>query len=845
MKELFQKKSGWLPLLTSVLLASSAFFLFGPLRMYILNITRMWFPMRDILMPTAAMFLITAALLFAAGMLLFRVRRPFRIYICLLFAAGVMLFVQGWLIPDKYGVLTESVFRSRQNVGRLITDTDLWLCAAAVSLVLAKTLKKRFDTLVAIVSVCVILAQLILFAALCVKTDFDGINGKTSYLSSKNLFSLSGEKNVVVIVTDGFDQTELRNITDETPGRMEIFDGFTVFENMTGEYPDAKGAVPFILTGSYYENTLPYSEYIAAAWEEAAARYDVLKSDGYRIGIYTQEAEAVSDGAGAMIDNFVSAKVVTSSAAELEKALVRLTAMRFFPGALKRCVWGGGEVLDGAKTAEETEYPRYRSGTRDFLDGLVSEGLTADEKQPVFLFIHLDGSSCRTDAEETGENEPGVAETRANGYLNVLEEFVARLKELGIYDSTMMIVTGGHGSEEAESNPVLLAKDFGKSGPPEISHAPVSGKNIFAAVMELEEYEEQYGKSLFGVVEGDGAERRYFLYALNADETLPEDRFPDMTEYMILPDGSGAEYYRPTGRIFAGGGVLEQAPYAAKIGTPVTFGTGEAIAHFAGGISAVSEKYADENGNVRYCNRALGNGGKARFDFGDGVRDLFCRIEICGSIPGGRQRVVVSAKGTVLFDAEVSADRPYIDFLIPEQCFDGSLLTLEFEYPEARYSSSHGRAVSVAFAEIMFTETEKTDRIDLTRYGDAERNLRSGWYGQEDAWRWSGEKAEMQVLLFTDEDSRMSVRYWTHPGAGDTKVYYNGRPVGVLPHHEEGDGSPVSLTLPAAYRNESGAQTISFETAGAISSKEYYGGGETDDRVLGIAVSEIGFARQD
>ncbi|MBP5166892.1 MAG: hypothetical protein ILP09_06500, partial [Oscillospiraceae bacterium] len=88
------------------------------------------------------------------------------------------------------------------------------------------------------------------------------------------------------------------------------------------------------------------------------------------------------------------------------------------------------------------------------------------------------------------------------------------------------------------------------------------------------------------------------------------------------------------------------------------------------------------------------------------------------------------------------------------------------------------------------------------------------WHGQEEAWRWSGERSSVQVVPGA-EDTQMSVRYWTHPGARDTSIYLNGKRIGVLPHHEEGDESAVSLPLPAAYRNESGADIITFVPEGA------------------------------
>lgn len=87
----------------------------------------------------------------------------------------------------------------------------------------------------------------------------------------------------------------------------------------------------------------------------------------------------------------------------------------------------------------------------------------------------------------------------------------------------------------------------------------------------------------------------------------------------------------------------------------------------------------------------------------------------------------------------------------------------------------------------------------------------------------------------------MSVTYWTHPGAKDTDVYYNGEHVGVLPHRSDAEKGTQTILLPAQYRSDGGAQVITFVTDGATTSKDYYGGDVTDTRVLGIAVSEVSF----
>ncbi len=136
---------------------------------------------------------------------------------------------------------------------------------------------------------------------------------------------------------------------------------------------------------------------------------------------------------------------------------------------------------------------------------------------------------------------------------------------------------------------------------------------------------------------------------------------------------------------------------------------------------------------------------------------------------------------------------------------------------------------------------EETDRIDFSRGGNSRQFTRSGWYDQEECSRWSKAEAKLRVVVEDGKNRTMTVHYRTHPGAKATAVLYNGKRVGELPHRWAGCEGIAAIILPGICTNKNGLQVISFETEGAMTSKEYFGGDVTDTRVLGVMVSLIEF----
>lgn len=833
-------------LLYPAVLFASVFFFFGPIQMYVSNITELWFPIHDALLPCFVTFLIVSIILVLLGRVIMRNDVALHVYVFLLWGLGIALYIQGNFIPSDYGVLNGASVDWDAHAKEAMMDAVFWVCCLLLPYFLRVFAMKYYRAVIRYTSGGLFLAQLVALVILLLTTDFSQSAISDSYLSDAGLYEVSDEQNVIIFILDTFDQDFFEEIYEEDPEYVSFLDGFTYFDNATGPYPNTRAALPYILTGQYYENEQPYNNYIDEAWENCSDYYQALMNQGFDIGLYTSDWAVSSDAKGKWASNAVNDSLKVSSYVGLENAFLQLTAMRYFPDFIKKNVWSYEDLFEQYKQVDATENELFNWEGSNFYRGLISNGLSVNDGKK-YKLIHLDGThepyTILEDVSEASQNEIATAVTEAKGCINLLREYIKQLKELNIYDQSCIIITGDHGSSRyTKTSPILIAKGFNSHGNFAFSDRPVSHSNLKATIMgELGiELPMILNNSIFEDSDLMMESRRYLQYTLN--DSYDKNYLPDMVEYEIMADNNSADDYILTGKIYTSNGVIETIPYQYTIGNIIKFSDTEALSYFVNGTPAYVE------GDFVWSS---GSKGRACFQMTDIQGDIICHIDLHEYIPTGAQHVLISSLGNVLFDNIIKSGMTEFNFVVPKECVQNDLLILDFSYPDACSSKELGlsedtRELSIGFKQIYF-EYPKNIKNDLyskvifssSLAGNAGEYVGSGWYAMEENSAWTSDEASILTVLPSENDQKIAVSYWTHPGAKDTSVYYNNHFVETLPHHDEGNKTKEIITLPSKYKADSEIQTITFITEGATSSKAYYGGNVTDERILGIAVSEI------
>jgi hypothetical protein len=320
--------------------------------------------------------------------------------------------------------------------------------------------------------------------------------GAPSHAYFDQFHRLSRTRNVIHIVADTVQGAMVRDIIQADPGRhASVFDGFTLFTQAMGRYPSTFPSVPYYMTGrapKAPETDVAWqpftSEYVRRTLEEHSV-VGALAAGGYRTFGYQFSGLYCAGRYSAC----VAGPVFEGRAPQQDdryRPLRQIADVALFqtsPIVLRRRIFDDGDWwLTGGRRARRT--------FAGILDLFVSR-LSADAPAPTYNYFHLIGGHAPFLFDE-GCRHVGVQDvTTANQRRQVactlgqVERLIEALREAGLYDQTLIVVHGDHGTttlpphEAATPRPVpafvidtastlLLVKPVGARGPLRHSTVP-------------------------------------------------------------------------------------------------------------------------------------------------------------------------------------------------------------------------------------------------------------------------------------------------------------------------------------------------------------------------------------
>lgn len=680
---------------------SATFFIFGPIQLYISNITELWFSIWDMLFVCLGTGILAAVIIFLCGTIIPSSRLR-SIYCCILLGLCIALYIQGNYVLTDYGVLDGREIAWEQYRFTAIWDTALWLVCLTIPFAIMR-FSRIYKKVFIYITGAITLVQMVSLVVVCMTANLSGYQSGDYYLSKKNLYTVSSGENIVVFVLDTYDQRVFDDILKNDPNFFKPLDGFTYFRNMTCAYPTTQASLPYILTGQYYENEQEYTDYINEAFSNCTY-FEAMKNADYSLDLYTNDFWVSDDAKKRYFDNGVEGHIEISSKIDLERAFLRLTAFRYFPHVAKKYVWFYGGIFDSLKVAdgEADKYVIDEESNLDFFKGLKELKLQFNEEKKAFRFIHLFGAhppyNLNEDVTPAMEIVSPVIYSKAA--LNIVYEYISQLKNLGIYDNTLIIITSDHGVVTDSANlymPILLAKRFGEFGPMKFSNVPVSHGNLFATIFSEGIMDETniYGKSIYDIDEKENTERRYLYYTWNGEHK--NGYMPDMIEYSIAPENNDISCFLMTGKVFTSAGIHVNNPYSYQIGDKIRFSQEENGKHYF--LSGISNEENETVWSSGYTSRMY-------LTFEEEQNEMTANIKLAG-IYGNTQHVIIKSDEKILFDANVTNESREIHFTVPRECIQDGKLQLDFEYPDACSPKSKGesnddRILALKFYEIQF-----------------------------------------------------------------------------------------------------------------------------------------------
>ena len=605
-------------------------------------------------------------------------------------ATGVAAWVQSQVIVWRYGLLAGRPIEWAGHGLHGWIDRALWLLAAVAATVAIG--RRRPPSPAWIVAAMLIqVGGLAVHAAVTPTrwvdlTEFD----------ETGRHALSTSRNAIVLVLDSFQADLFQQILDEDPTVAARLSGFTYFRNATGGFPSTAPSIPLILTGRPYLNREPFADFVRAAF--AASLPATLKQAGYDV-YYNSEylwPALYADERTSSHVRVAAAPRWTPAPWSRTRALAALGAFRCLPQDVKRLVETRLTRLGaGASATWQNDLEFFREFAREASPRLGAPG---------FKYYHLQGLHPPLKYDERGR-PVSVAFTReharaqAIGLLSGVDSLLETLVRLGIYDRSLLVILGDHGTTFAPrlvevagaartrpaaspvptahtfGLPLVLVKPIGATGGLRSSDRPVALGDVARTVADsLGVANRLPGDSM--LAEAATFERARLVLKYDPDALdLDADYFPTIEEYRVAGFSWLAESWKSTGRQFRTGGIeATLTPPSYQWGHAMTFGEGGTAGAY------LHEGWAAPEQGLTWT---AGWQATVRLTVGPTTNPVRLRATLVPALVGSRrqQRVqifagnrfaaewLVAAPGeysAVLFDAGTPGGTVDLDFVLPD-----------------------------------------------------------------------------------------------------------------------------------------------------------------------------------
>lgn len=474
----------------------------------------------------------------------------------LLVGTLIIAMSYSFLIPSSYGDMDLFTFSDNS-----VLKTSRWQRARNAFFILGALYAgyyafKHHPNVIKAISVIGMASSLIFIATsrnpeLELQAESSPIAATTYEEELANTLAFSQDKNIIVLFLDGFNASQVTLALKEDPAFLDNYEGFTWFKNTLSTGTTTGSSYLALAGGHQYTVEAINQRDIVSIADETNKAYRVYPDAFSRAGWHitfadpqygTQFPESVYLSQYDYAQHFLQQREwYPDFQAELLKSIdnseeVILTSIAIFkatPPVLKRKVYNGGRWLSKTSGGVVGRHLHINNKGQHWglLNALADESL-ASHTQNTFKYLHFDfphpGHAIDAEGDLHGPSNYTIESQQA---LAKIGDFLNRLKTLGIYDNSMIILVSDHGwtytptdgfspdfnehipvgfhkkMQPSVAHALLMVKDFNARGALDISNTFMSNADVAGIVCAQ-------------LQEGCGIPDANYLQTAPADRTL-------------------------------------------------------------------------------------------------------------------------------------------------------------------------------------------------------------------------------------------------------------------------------------------------------------------------------------
>jgi hypothetical protein len=523
--------------LAPVLLVVLPLCLFGPHAIYSGNEAEFtapfWLIVRTLLLAGAGIALALVALGLALP------GRVFRAYVALLFGLGLVVWIQGNFLQPDYAAFTGAEIDWTAESWRNPYEMTLWAALPLLCVVASKYVFPiapfASGALVALQAAWLVTSSV--GATASARPEWEG--------PAEGMFDLSRSRNAIHIVLDGFQSEMFHEILEEDREALDrSWSGATFYADHLGAFPSTIVSIPAMLTGTVYRNERNLQRYIRDHFEKGSL-FKALRAGGFRVDSVT----------GMQYDNrsathfFRVPRPYVSYPEYVEFAAWQLADMSLFrhaPHILRPKIHNGEAWrLQSMLGPGDTRSRRLHSVNGAVVLAELTGRVRVATDEPLYKFIHVGiphlpvavDADCSFIGTVRATREHYKAQARCA--VRRVSALLDRMKELGVYDNSLVVISSDHGngfrpvkfvhdrqlpagalsSVAGRSMALLIVKAPGQTGPVRVSYAPTAITDIPATVLDAMGVKHDLpGASVLGLAEDAARPRVFTMYDWEHDD---------------------------------------------------------------------------------------------------------------------------------------------------------------------------------------------------------------------------------------------------------------------------------------------------------------------------------------
>lgn len=370
----------------------------------------------------------------------------------LFFLMAILAYLQVDFFAISYGILDGSeidfsLFNSRGNAEILVLITTLLLV-----IFLRNWIAKNGVLVLVIVFVG-------LSGSLAFKATSTQGHHENNESTDPEFNYYSSEKNVIIIVLDGFGSEYFQTILNENPEIKNNYDGFVSYTDAISNYSATVGSIPSMLLGQMYPRNQRFKSFIdtAVASNGLPKIFDQM---GYVVSFISWSSN---------FKNIYPMRFMSDISKDREAykrfnalKLLDFSLFRLSPHYLKPTIFSGGNWFLSKLAADNSQIPNTYSERGKYYLDYVTENAVLDDEKPRFKLIHATiphpeykfNAQCEKHEYKKSDEMSFRMVQQSKCALVLLNKLLDKYKSMGIYDNSLIVVTSDHGARVYD-NPEL------------------------------------------------------------------------------------------------------------------------------------------------------------------------------------------------------------------------------------------------------------------------------------------------------------------------------------------------------------------------------------------------------